>query len=459
MSPIKEHTNHTCRFVFLLSAFTLLISGFINLYLVYHTPDDQCTWIDTPDGVRVTSVQKNGATDKAGIKPGDFILWISGEPIVTSRRAQQVLESQKIEDIVTYLIFREGKIIPIKVQVVQKGFHPSNIIMSIIGFLFWLVGLWIIWLKPMDSKARILFGLFISFTVFWMFNIVSPLSRWFSIAGLTLRLIAFTAIPSFFLTFFLYYPTIHPIMQKKKIVLPLLFAPTLLLLIWLILTFFLDYPSPINWPVGLGLWGIASTLGLFRLWRVYRSKNDTQLRQQIRVLCWGITVGLIPVFLILIQDLVNLDLGITHYFIPLMGVIPLVFAYTVVKHRLMDIEIFTKKSAVYTVLTGLIAGFYFVIIQIAGSFIQNLGDFTEKIIFIFATFIVAFLFAPLREKIQHLVDRAFFREAYDYRETLKRFSRALNTLIDPEILIDNVLAKICSTMQIEKGSFFLLWRR
>jgi len=207
--------------------------------------------------------------------------------------------------------------------------------------------------------------------------------------------------------------------------------------------------------MGIGLWGIYFGLGMFRLYRVYIRSQDARVRQQIRVLMYGMAIGLIPPFVIILSRLVGTHSSVGQYMIPLMGLIPLSFAYAVVKHRLLDIEIIAKKSFIYTILTGIIAGFYFIVVQFIVKFLQDLGGFTGSIVLIFSTLLVTVLFTPLRDKIQHLVDRAFYREAYDYRKTLKQFSRALNTLMESRVLMETVIVKICETMKIEKAYFFI----
>ena len=55
-----------------------------------------------------------------------------------------------------------------------------------------------------------------------------------------------------------------------------------------------------------------------------------------------------------------------------------------------------------------------------------------------------------------MIDRAFYREAYDYRETLRQSVRTLNRLMDPDTLAETVLSRICETMAIRRGYFYAL---
>lgn len=439
-------------------ACSTLVLGGINMRQVYHRPTDECMWIDSEQGVKIVSVQRGGTAERAGILVGDILLQIGGENATTSVRAQAILDRQVVGDIVSYLILRQGDLITPRVEIVGGGFHPLYLVMCCIGFIYWVVGLWIGWMRPLDPKARVVFYLFLSFMLFWTLNLDPASVNWFRWVVRILRAITFTTIPGFFLYFFLLYPTRHPLLDKKPWIQILLFSPTLLLLLSLVWVFVLGYSSRIQiaLPFGIGLWGLYFVLGLFRLVKCYGGVQNRHLRQQIRVLQWGISIGFISPVVIIIMTILKIQSTVANYSTPLMGLIPLVFAYAVVRHRLMDIEIIVKKSFVYTLLTGLIVGFYFIVVQSVGRFIQDIAGLTGTLVLMMSTLFIAVLFDPARKRIQSLVDRAFYREANDYRETLRQFTRALNTLIDPDILMTEVLAKICETMHIENGYFFVL---
>ena len=441
------------RSIYLIFACLAFSLGVYNLYKFATRPVDECVWEDTEYGVRVISVEKGGSADRAGMLSGDILLRIAGENAVSSRRAQNILDEQKVGSYVGYLVLRQNELLQLQVKIVGGSFHPLALTMCCIGFLFLFVGLWIGWMRPYDVKVRVLFILFISFMLFWTLNFIPPMSAGMRRTMLVLRIFSFTTIPIFFLYFFLLYPNEHPFLKKSNWGKIVILSPSFLILIWLVLVFVFHYDFPLL-PVGIGLWGLYFTLGLNRLGKSYKNEKNAQLRQQMRVLYWGITIGTVPPFLLILPGELGLNFPYGIYSAPLMGLIPLVFAYAIVRHRMMDIEILVKKSFVYTLLTGFIVGFYFAVVQLIGRFLQDVSGLTGTVVLLVSTLLVAVAFAPARERIQRVVDRAFYREAYDYRETLRQFARALNTLIEPDVLIRDVLQKICDTMHIQCGYFF-----
>ena len=156
------------RTIFIFIALVSLILGGFNMYKLRLSPTDECRWKDTEKGVEITSVQKRGSAGQAGIRVGDVLLWIAGVNATTSGRAQAALNRQKVGDVVPYLVLREGELIQFDVKIVFRGFSLLYLVMSCVGFIFWAVGLWIVYLRPQDPKARVLFFLFLSFMIFWM---------------------------------------------------------------------------------------------------------------------------------------------------------------------------------------------------------------------------------------------------------------------------------------------------
>jgi signal transduction histidine kinase len=64
-------------------------------------------------------------------------------------------------------------------------------------------------------------------------------------------------------------------------------------------------------------------------------------------------------------------------------------------------------------------------------------------------FAVVVLFHPLQVRIQGLVDRLFFRQAYSYRGTVEATSRVLATARNTDAVADTVLTTLIGVMQIE----------
>ena len=130
-------------------------------------------------------------------------------------------------------------------------------------------------------------------------------------------------------------------------------------------------------------------------------------------------------------------------------------AYSIIRHRLMDINIVLKKGTTYTLLLILLFVPSFILIL----FSQKV--FFAKISYLFSVFIVALLFLitilfyRIKPQTEKAVEQILFKRLYDYRETLARFSKAMVSILDLQSLSKNTLETIAQTMGVEKASIFL----
>jgi serine protease Do len=67
--------------------------------------------LETPDGALVSNVERGGAADKAGLKPGDVIRKVNGQPIIGGGDLTGIVSVAKPGDKVSLDVWRDGKTI------------------------------------------------------------------------------------------------------------------------------------------------------------------------------------------------------------------------------------------------------------------------------------------------------------------------------------------------------------
>jgi len=83
--------------------------------------------------------------------------------------------------------------------------------------------------------------------------------------------------------------------------------------------------------------------------------------------------------------------------------------YAILKHQLMNINIALKKSLVYSILITLISIVFLTLVLLLERVFQGILGYDTRIGSVIAALIIASIFAPLRNYIQHFVDKRLFK--------------------------------------------------
>ena len=130
-------------------------------------------------------------------------------------------------------------------------------------------------------------------------------------------------------------------------------------------------------------------------------------------------------------------------------------AYSIVKHRLMDIDIVLKKGSTYILLLILlfVPSFFFILLSQKAFFSRISYLFSAVIVGIL--FLVTFFFYRIKPQAEKMVEQVLFKNRYDYRETLADFSKAMVSILDLQSLSRRIFETITETMRVDKASLFL----
>jgi len=106
----------------------------------------------------------------------------------------------------------------------------------------------------------------------------------------------------------------------------------------------------------------------------------------------------------------------------LIGIYPLIMGYGIIRYQMLDIKIALQKGLVYSILVALITGGYSILVSTAGNLFQGMTNSQSFLLNTVFIFFVALLFNPVREWIQHILDKKFFHGTL---ESLERESQRL----------------------------------
>ena len=169
-------------------------------------------------------------------------------------------------------------------------------------------------------------------------------------------------------------------------------------------------------------------VGLFfaaRLVSAYRRGQSPLVRQRVRIITLGTLFGFtLPGVIVVVSAFSGGDVAMnTGALTPFLFALTL--AYAIVKHDLFEIDAMVKRGAYYLVLTGAVGAAYAGAV-VALNLVFRAGDLTDSAAFpVLFALAVLLLFNPLRTRLQALVDRIFFRTAYDGARLLATIGRHL----------------------------------
>jgi two-component system, NtrC family, sensor kinase len=132
-----------------------------------------------------------------------------------------------------------------------------------------------------------------------------------------------------------------------------------------------------------------------------------------------------------------------------------IFAYAMVRYRLLDIEVVIKKSLIYTFqLLILLIPCYLVLLAAQLTFFDAVSrsfSFVALALFI----VVGFLFPKIRFRTEEAFERVLFKKGHDYRATLLHSSREMVSMVDLEAVSENLVKTVVKALGVAKASLFL----
>jgi hypothetical protein len=131
--------------------------------------------------------------------------------------------------------------------------------------------------------------------------------------------------------------------------------------------------------------------------------------------------------------------------------IPLTWAYAILRYRLMDVDIIFQEGYVYTLATLCVLAIFYGVIFSVSKTSEVSGTAMVALILI-----AAFVFQPIRKWIQEQLDRYYFyKDRYDYRRTLIEFARELGSPANMGEMLESVADRLIRTLGISHVAFFV----
>ena len=135
--------------------------------------------------------------------------------------------------------------------------------------------------------------------------------------------------------------------------------------------------------------------------------------------------------------------------------LPIVITIAILRYNLWGIDVIIRKTLIYAVLTLLLTLVYFGMIVLLQSLFDTVSGQQSPLAIVISTLVIAALFAPLRRRVQIIIDRRFFRRQYNVQQVLAEFALTARDETDVTRLRTTLLQVVQETMQPKQVTLWL----
>ncbi|CAN5696404.1 hypothetical protein BH18ACI1_BH18ACI1_10780 [soil metagenome] len=484
--------------VWLLATVMFVVGGALNLsQRAFHAlpPTDGVTWTQKASGIYAAKVLPGLAASRAGIAVGDRLIGISldekqFDEVVLPADVQMYLETAGVDGNLTYFYQRPSYSFSdnfyyadLKHIDTMPRWTALIIFLTFVGIIWLGVGIFVLFKQGSRSPFVLHFAT-VSLAAF-VFHVYKPigLGEDLDLAVSLLDDFAFAFFVPFFLHFCLRYPVRSEVFDEPRWKTYALYVPAGLISLGIFALSLIYYFAPksnfianvANFTDKFDLFGIFYQANFYHfvigislgagvlLWRFFKNKQQPLVRQRIKWAMWGTITAVLPIlifqiarwFFYLPED--NFSTAITT--LP-MALIPLSFGHSVVRYRLMDVDIVVRRALVYAMTTLAIAmmigavalGLVFLAV---GSNLSTTEITLRALIAIIAMAAIVLLSEPLKKFLQERADRFFYGERYDLRNGLLDFGRTISATTALEPLLNALTERLRQVLDVEKVAIFI----
>jgi PAS domain S-box-containing protein len=484
--------------IWLVAAVLLVAGGALNLSqraFQKLPPTDGVLWEQRSDGIYAAKVQPGFAASRAGISTGDRLIGIGldsdkTDEITSTADVQMYLETAGIDGSLTYFYQRPSYTFKDNFYFADlkhidsiPRWTPSIIFLSIVGLIWLGVGIFVLF-KQGSHAPFILHFATVCLAAF-VFHVYKPVGfgEDFDLAVALLDDIAFAFFVPLFLHFCIRYPVRNDVFEKNAWRTYALYIPAALISLVLVLVSLVPTIAPQSSAAAfiaslndrynlLGsiynvlfyhFVGGVSAGACFLVWRFLKNRQAV-VRQRLKWAMWGTIIAIIPVVTIAALRRIGVPVPEDNFSAALttlpLALIPLSFGHSVVRYRLMDVDIVVRRALVYALTTlaiammigGVALGLVFLAI---GKDLTTAEITLRALIAVIAMAGIVLLTEPLKKYLQERADRYFYGERYDLRRGLLDFGRTLSATTSLEPLLEALTARLQEVLNVEKLAVFI----
>ena len=436
----------------------------------------------------VRSVVSKSGAEAAGIAAGDRITGLGRVMVRTPSEAAEALQRHRIGERVAYLMEREGKLFEAEVQLGPRRLGSALYLYSCFsGFLFFFIGMFVLVHRsdaPQGAPTRVFFVLCTLFMLFLVCRLRPASYSWIDGVVLTTGTLSLLALPAAFLHFFLVFPRrfrltlvsdvdewqgassgflrrVERLVNDSPRFFPVLYLlPPLLYAVTLAAGEAFGVRMRLVSGAPLASWvlmGDYLVLGLLALLGSLLQAQEGRERRQIATVFVGTVLGITPFLLlgVALPSVFRTDRFLFLGVVPL-ALVPLTFAYAIVRFQFFNIRVIVRRSLMYTVTTAVVGATYAAGIAAFNVLFRDSSLGRSPYFPLLVALAILALFDPLRRRLQEPVDRFFFREVYDARRAVEEVGAEISHEFSHEKLEALLTDRLSEVLHLEWTALY--WR-
>lgn len=461
-------TEKKSVYFFLLLALFSLVVGIWGTNRLIERPGLKADLETVGEHLSIIQLSPGSSAVEGGLKTGDILLEVNGNRVTSSNDLIFYLDQKRIGEFVHLTVQRNGQKFDLAIPLERKNNWPFLLVNFLDGLFVWAVGVFVFLKNPRSQVTRILLFASLSFSlalfISWEGFPFGPSILSFFLPSL--QIIAYTLSPALFLHFSMIFPREEEVPSQRKPLIYSIYLPSFALILLMesyywraiignSLTIFQTYKT---FFLYFRVYMVAYVgFALLVLYQTYKKLEFSEDKRKIKWIVWGIVAGIFPfIFLYTLPDALFNRAPVPEVVIHLfMLLIPVSFAFSILRYQAMDIDVVINRSLVYSLLTGFIVGIYLLIVGLLGEVLQRYTGYQGAFFPILATLIAALLFTPAKNRIRVLVDKTFYRVKYDYRKAIQKFTRQVDLAFTQDELLELLLKKLDLLLAVNRAVIFL----
>lgn len=447
-----------------LAAALVLIAVFNGLdRRAVELPVDGATWVDSDAGVIAAQVAPESPAAQVGVRPGDLLLAINEHAVETAADSARNLAEVGPWNRADYRLSRDGKRYSVNLVVAGERPRPARgVFQGLLAFAYLAMGAVVLYRRRRNRLALLFCGYCISAAALFglspagTYDGFDRLVYWIDVWATALT-------PALLLHFAAACPA-GPLSAPRRATAVAGYAAAALVLIThhAFAAGLLTSDAPISETqflldrISYALFGLGllTSAGLFAFGS--RDQNPAR-RQQRRWMAAGAFWGAAPFVAFYVLPFVSGRVPGPNHTLSIfaLALIPASFLFAIARHRLMDVDLVVRRGTAHTLATASVLALFYAAAFAASEWVDPHANGLGPAGWVFSVVAVALLYQPMRRRIEGLLDRQYYRERYDYRQTLADFAAELAAETDSDSMLSSVRERLERTLGLASLEIFV----